>query len=201
MSRGMEETAGAATASTLPPAQGFDAVLGAARTGAEWAWSTIYAELAPAVLGYLKAQRAPEPEDVTGEVFLHVVRDLPEFEGDEAAFRAWVLTVAHHRLIDGRRYSSRRPVEPAPTEIIISRGPAGNGEDDGLDALASAWVRELIGGLPESQRAVLLLRILGGLSVEQVSRTIGKRPGAVKALQRRALTRLKKEISKEAVPL
>jgi RNA polymerase sigma factor (sigma-70 family) len=200
MSQTMHETARAA-ARPLPPAHEFPSLLAAARTGAEWAWNAIYAELAPSVLGYLQAQRAPEPEDTTGEVFLQVVRDLPDFEGDEAAFRTWVLTIAHHRLIDGRRYSSRRPVEPATTEIIVTRGPAGNGEDDGLEAFASARVRELIGRLPESQRGVLLLRILGGLTVEQVGRAIGKRPGAVKALQRRGLARLRKELSQEAVPL
>jgi RNA polymerase sigma-70 factor, ECF subfamily len=185
----------------MPPGRDFPSLLAAVRTGAEWAWSAIYDQLAPAVLGYLHAQGATEPEDLTGEVFLQVVRDLHGFEGDEAAFRAWVLTIAHHTLVDGRRYSLRRPVEPATDEIIISRGPTGNGEDDGLDALASARARELVARLPENQRAVLLLRILGGLTVEQAARAIGKRPGAVKAIQRRALARLKKEFSREAVSI
>jgi RNA polymerase sigma factor (sigma-70 family) len=201
MSLRMYETERSAAVSTIALTQDFPSLLAAARAGAEWAWSAIYAEHAPSVLGYLQAQRAPEPEDITGEVFLQVVRDLTGFEGDEAAFRAWVFTIAHHRLIDGRRYTSRRPVEPATVEIIVTRGPVGNGEDDGLEALASARVRELIGRLPDSQRAVLLLRILGGLTVEEVGRVIGKRPGAVKAIQRRGLARLKKELSQEAVPL
>jgi RNA polymerase sigma factor (sigma-70 family) len=201
MSLGMHETERSAAASTLAPAQDFPSLLAAAHTGAEWAWSAIYAELAPSVLGYLQAQRAPEPEDITGDLFLQVVRDLSGFDGDEAAFRAWVLTIAHHRLIDGRRYKSRRPAEAATTEIIVTRGPVGNGEDDGLEAVANAHVRELIGLLPESQRAVLLLRIVGGLTVEQVAGAIGRRPGAVKALQRRALDRLRKELSREGVPL
>ena len=59
----------------------FAAVLRAARTGDEWAWNALYAEFAPALLGYLRAQRADQPEDVLGDVMLQVVRDLPGFGG------------------------------------------------------------------------------------------------------------------------
>lgn len=54
----------------------FSGTFAAARVGAEWAWATIYRDLSPVVLGYLRARRATEPEELTGEVFLQVVRDL-----------------------------------------------------------------------------------------------------------------------------
>ena len=54
----------------------FASVLGAAGTGERWAWEAIYRELSPTVLGYLRAQGASEPGDLTGEVFLQVVRGL-----------------------------------------------------------------------------------------------------------------------------
>jgi RNA polymerase sigma-70 factor (ECF subfamily) len=186
-------------------APSFASVLAAARMGAAWAWTSIYRELAPPVLGYLRGQGSPEAEDLTGEVFLQVVRDLSKFDGDEAAFRAWVFTIAHHRLLDNRRYSSRRPVDPAPDEVLEDRAPQGDTEDEALEKLAATRVRELIGRLSPDQRNVLLLRILGGLTVEEVARVTGKRQGAVKALQRRGLAALGREISneaaKEVVPL
>jgi RNA polymerase sigma-70 factor, ECF subfamily len=184
-----------------PLAEAFASILAAARTGAEWAWAAIYADLAPSIFGYLRAQRAAESEDIAGEVFLQVVRDLPNFDGNEMAFRAWVLTITHHRLLDARRHSSRRPVEPATDEIIVRRGPAGDVEEDALQALATARVRELIDRLPQGQRDVLLLRVLGGLTIEQASRAIGKRQGATKALQRRGLATLRRELSREGVPI
>ena len=181
--------------------QRFDDVLSAARAGGEWAWAEIYRDLAPVVLGYLRAQGAAEPDDVTGEVFLQVVRDIARFDGDECAFRAWVFTIAHHRLVDARRRSRRRPVDPVPAETIAEHAPVGDVEEDALDELAGARVRELLGTLSLAQREVLLLRILGGLTVEQVARAVGRRPGAVKALQRRGLATLKREISKQGVTL
>src|SRR3954471_20934012 len=96
---------------------GFDEVLAAARAGAEWAWERIYGELAPSVAGYLRAHGASEPEDVAGEVFLQVVRGLERFEGGEAAFRAWVFTIAHRRCVDDLRRGARRPVQPASDEV------------------------------------------------------------------------------------
>jgi RNA polymerase sigma-70 factor (ECF subfamily) len=170
---------------------GFDGVLAAARAGAEWAWERIYGELAPGVAGYLRAHGAAEPDDVTGEVFLQVVRGLDGFEGGEAAFRAWVFTITHRRHVDHVRRGVRRPVRPAPDDVLErAAGPGGDVEDDAAARLEEAAVREAIASLPPDQRSVLLLRILGDLTIEEIARAVGKRPGAVKALQRRAVRRM-----------
>lgn len=68
----------------------FNALLEAARDGDEGAWAEIFQELAPVVLGYLRSNGAPDPDDTLGEVFLQVSRDIKAFEGDERRFRAWV---------------------------------------------------------------------------------------------------------------
>ena len=169
----------------------FESLLTAARAGADWAWERLYRELAPAVTGYCRAQGAAEPDDVAGEVFVQVVRDLGRFTGGEQDFRAWVFTIAHRRTIDDLRRRGRRPVTPAePLVIAETAGAGGDVHDDAAEALDRERVRAAIDALPDEQRAVLLLRILGDLTIEQIARAVGKRPGAVKALQRRALRRL-----------
>ncbi len=176
--------------------QAFDSVLSAARAGADWAWERIYGDLAGSVVGYLRVHGAAEPDDLAGEVFLQVVRDLPRFapsSGDpERDFRAWVFTIAHRRLLDSFRSRARRPSVPVEDMAPI----AGSSPDASEEALASvdrARVLELLAELPPDQRSVLLLRILGDMTVEEVARAVGKRPGAVKALQRRGLKRVSKE--------
>jgi len=176
------------------PPGAFDSTLTAARAGAEWAWARLYADLAPAVTGYLRGQGAAEPEDLAGETFLQVVRDLRRFTGDERAFRSWVLTIAHRRLVDDRRRRGRRPVVPAQgTTLVAAAGPGGDVAREALDRVAGERVRAAMAALPDDQRAVLLLRILGDLTIEEIARALGKRPGAVKALQRRALRRIERE--------
>jgi RNA polymerase sigma-70 factor (ECF subfamily) len=62
-------------------------------------------------------------------------------------------------------------------------------------------VRRVLGRLTEDQRSVLMLRVIGDLTVDEVAKTIGKRPGAVKALQRRGLAAVKRELEGKGVPL
>ena len=176
--------------------EAFRSVLVAARSGSEWAWASLYRELAPRVLAYLRARGAVEPEDVAGEVFLQAVRDIGRFEGDERAFRAWLLTIAHHRLLDASRHRARRPVDAAPDEVLHDRAATGDVEEDAFRELDMATVRALVGRLSPDQQSVLLLRIVGDLTVEEVARAVGKRRGAVKALQRRGLVALEQELAK-----
>ncbi|MFP5377506.1 MAG: sigma-70 family RNA polymerase sigma factor [Acidimicrobiia bacterium] len=142
----------------------------------------VYRHLAPAVLGYLRAQRAPEPEDLLGEVFLQVARDLPRFKGDDAALRRWVFAIAHNRLLDARRRVSRRP---RLADRDVPDGPAAPPPDPLDPDLVEALSR-----LTADQREVVVLRFVADLPLADVARITGRRTGAVKALQHRALEAL-----------
>lgn len=175
----------------------FASVLAAAQVGAAWALDVLYRDLAGAVTGYLRLQGAQDPDDVASEAFLGVFRSLGRFEGDEVAFRSWVFSIAHRRLIDDRRHRSRRP----PTRSI--EGPdaqwAGSHdvENQVLGVLEAERLARLCDRLSPDQRAVILLRLVADLSLEQVASTLDKRVGAIKALQRRGLEALRRELAKE----
>jgi RNA polymerase sigma-70 factor (ECF subfamily) len=181
--------------------ESFEVVLAAAGTGADWAWEALYRDLAPLVHGYLRSRGAREPEDLTGEVFLGIARGLPSFTGNEGSFRSWVLTVTHHRLLDERRYHGRRPSDPVPEEVIHARTSTGNVEEDALQSLATTRIRQLLDALAGDQREVLMLRIVGGLTVNEVAGILHKSPGAIKALQRRGLAVIRRIMDEEVVPL
>jgi RNA polymerase sigma-70 factor (ECF subfamily) len=154
----------------------------------------LYRELAPAVLGYLRSQRVPDPEDVLGEVFLQVARDLRRFRGDDAARRRWVFSIAHNRAMDAHRKASRSRVtledaleDRAGRQLVAH--PVSDPVDPRLvDALAT---------LSADQREVVVLRFVADLPLEAVARITGRRVGAVKALQHRALENLRRSVSSE----
>jgi RNA polymerase sigma factor (sigma-70 family) len=177
----------------------FTVLLQAARDGDESAWAEVFGELSPAVLGYLRGNRLPDPEDVLGEVFLQVARDISGFAGDWPAFRGWVFTIAHHRLIDARRRSSRRPVDlvAEPPEPPVTRPDAA--AEDALARISDQRVLEVLEKLSPDQKAVILLRVVGDLSLDQVAGVLGKRTGAIKQLQRRGLAAVKRELENEGV--
>ena len=170
----------------------FESVITAAREGAEWAWSRLYSDLAGGLLGYLRLQGAAEPEDLVGETFLQLARNIKTFEGEESGFRSWAFTIAHNRLIDERRARGRRPVTPVadPWDAI-----GGDVEVEAVEAATTKEIMAVLDRLPEMQRDVLVLRFVGGFTIDDIARTIGKRQGAVKALQRRGLARLEKLVS------
>jgi RNA polymerase sigma-70 factor (ECF subfamily) len=149
-----------------------------------------YRRLAPAVLGYLRAQGAPDPEDLVGEVFLNVARDLPRFKGDDDALRRWVFTIAHNRLLDARRRAARRPqTARVPLPEVASPPPADPLDPDLVAALST---------LTPEQREVVVMRFVADLSLDDVARITGRKVGAVKALQHRALEMLARQLGSRA---
>jgi len=179
----------------------FEPALVAARHGAEWAWAALYRDVAPGVLRYLRARGVAEPEEVLGDVFLQVVRKLTQFEGGESAFKGWVMTIAHHRVIDEARRRARRPVQAAPSEVIEAAAPVGDAEAEAQQSLATQRVKQVLARLSPDQEDVLVLRMIGGLSIEQVAEATGKTIGAVKSLQARGLAAIRRELAREAVSL
>lgn len=177
----------------------FDGVLMAARAGADWAWELLYDELSPVVFGYVRGRGAAEPEDLVGETFLHVVRNVSTFDGDERAFRGWVLGIAHRRLVDELRKRARRPVASAPVDDYEVADPDADPAEVAVARAEVAGVLSVVRRLTPDQQAVLLLRLVGELSLAEVAEVLGKRLPAVKALQRRALVALDREMSRLGV--
>jgi RNA polymerase sigma factor, sigma-70 family len=173
-------------------AEPFTRVIDAARLGRDWAWRALYDDVAGSVLGYLRAQGSREPEDRLGEVFLDLARNLGRFQGDAAAWRSWVFTVAHHRLLDERRRRRRRPVEPLPR---VPEHVAGDVEEEAMANLGTEEARALLEELTPDQRDVVLLRVFADLDLEETARVLSKPVGAVKALQHRALAALRRRLA------
>lgn len=181
----------------------FKATLAAAREGDETAWQRLFRSLAPALLGYLRANGASEPEDVLSETFLQLARDLGRFAGDERGFRSWAFSVARNRLIDASRSAARRPFDPVeqvpePTEASMH---APDAAEQALARIGAEEVRDVLEALSPDQRDVLLLRVLGDLTVAEVAHSLGKRQGAIKALQRRGLAAAERELERRGVTL
>ena len=60
---------------------------------------TLWRTLHPPLLRYLTVRGDPAPEDVASETWMHVVKGLGGFEGDVAAFRAWLFTIADRKSV------------------------------------------------------------------------------------------------------
>jgi len=178
----------------------FAPLIGAARSGEEWALTVLYRRFQPTLLGYLRGQAGPsEAEDLASEVWIDVARALPRFEGSEAGFKSLVFTVAWRRLTDHRRRAGHRRTDPVPEERLADRAGRDDPEHSAVSAIAGqdaiARLRSLLS--PE-QAQVIMLRVLADLPVEEVAAIMGKRAGAIRSLQHRAILRLAEELSEDA---
>jgi signal transduction histidine kinase len=143
----------------------FETVITAAALGVEWAIGLLYREFNPMLLRYLRARGAAAPEDAAERLWSEVAHGLPDFSGDEAAFRRWLFGSARAMLLPG-------------------------GALDGLVDGSAAGVPGALGrvaGLPAAHADVLLLKALGNLDVADVAVITGQEAGAVRLLEIDAL--------------
>lgn len=175
----------------------FEPLLKAVQAGDESAWHSVVAHYSPGLLAYIRRVGAGDPEDALSEVWISAARTVGTFRGAEPAFRSWLYVIAHRRAIDEGRKAQRAPV---PTDDVPDESDRDVGPEQQVVAAAVADdIQRLLDSLSPDQRAVILLRVLGDFSLAETADVLGKRVGAVKALQRRALESLRRRIEDEGV--
>jgi RNA polymerase sigma factor (sigma-70 family) len=148
----------------------------------------------------LRARGVADPEDLANEVLLRAFRNIHTLQGDADRFRSWLFGIAHNAAVDEHRRRRRRPLETKLEDHPSRSG--GDVEDEALARLQSDYVRQLLGRLAPDQRDVLLLRVMADLSVSQTAAVLDKSYEAVKALQRRGIAALRRELhATEGIPL
>ena len=176
----------------------LDLLVAAARAGGGWAFGRLWEQLAPPVAAYLRGRGVRDADDVTSEVFLAAFRGVGRFHGDGVAFRSWLFTIAHHKGVDVHRRPATREVlvdaVGAGAGLGFDPAPARSAEDVALERIAGDGAVRQLANLTEDQRAVLLLRVVADLSLAETAEVLGKPVGAVKALQHRALARLRADL-------
>ena len=171
-------------------ADGLDEALDQARTGDPRGFDLLYQVYGPAVVGYLRARRVTDPDDLANEVFVRAFRAIHTVRGDTDRFRSWLFGIAHNAAVDDLRRRGRRPYEV----VLDDHSPVvgGNVETEAILRLDEAYVTSLLAQLSPDQRDVILLRVIGELSISQTATVLDKTYEGVKALQRRAIGSLRR---------
>jgi RNA polymerase sigma-70 factor (ECF subfamily) len=159
-------------------------------------FTLVYRSLAPAVIGYMSARGVDDPEALAQDVFVAVLPRLGAITGGAAGLKTLVFSVAHARVVDHYRRTERRP-RIVDYDPLLDLRETASAEHDALLAAGQTDAEILIGRLKGDQKEVLTLRIVAELSIEEVASVLGKTPGAVKQLQRRALLALREHVVEE----
>jgi RNA polymerase sigma-70 factor (ECF subfamily) len=177
----------------------FDALVAHAADGDDRAFEQLIGPLIPSLRGYLRGIGRDETEDLLDDVLLAVFTNLARFRGGEESLRSWVFAIAHNRAVDHHRRRRRRAEIDGELAVAAAARPelrtVASAEQFALDHVAEAEMLEVLAALPPAQRQVLLLRTVADLSVEQTAAVMGRSNGAVKLLQHRAVTSLRRRLA------
>ena len=150
------------------------------------AFAPLYLRYVDAVYGYCHRRLGTKEvaEDATSLVFAKALAALPRYRSDGGTFRSWLFTIAHNVVVDSQRtappthpIAEMRTSEPGPDEVVLA-------------IEEKHTIRTLLAEMAPDQRRVLELR-LAGLTTAEISTALGRRPGAIRAIQFRAVTRLR----------
>lgn len=144
-----------------------------AQQGDADAIAQVAAELAPGVLRALTAllgRQHPELEDLAQEVLLAVIAALPDFRGDSTLLHFAVRIAARKSVLVRRR---TRSVLGWLEGFWRGEHPLRQGPRSAHEALRGerqrALLRLLLSELPDAQAEALLLRVVCGHSIEEIS--------------------------------
>jgi RNA polymerase sigma-70 factor (ECF subfamily) len=169
------------------------ALVEAAQRGEEWAVEALYRTHYDTIFKYVlyRVGSLSAAEDVASKVFLGMVRSLPRFEWQGRPFVAWLYAIAQKQLAHHFRSEAKTPValelDAAENMVADSLGPHGTVEERERRVRLSRALRML----PDSQREVVLLRLVLQFSLAETAAATGRSEGAIKQLQLRGLATLK----------
>ena len=155
------------------------------------AWAHLFDRYYPKMYDYcyLRTGDRAAAEDLASEVFLEALRGIRRYRYRGVPFSAWLYRIARNLTADFLRRRASRPTVP----LAEDGANPGLVSPDGADAAARSYdVQAAIRQLTDDQQQVIMLRFFHDLSHEETAAVLGRRPGAVRVLQSRALSALRR---------
>src|SRR5438046_7484301 len=184
----------AARVDSLPPFEQMGPVpdvIERVRGGDRAAFADPYDTHVDALYRYIlyRVREPSDAEDLTSEVFTRAFANIHRYRWQGKSFLAWLYTIARNAVTDRRR-RQRPTVDLDDAYGVAEEGPTAHdlaALSEQVDALRGA-----VKHLTTEQQEVLVLRFVENMSSRQVAKVLGKNEGAIRALQFRALGRLRK---------
>lgn len=144
---------------------------------------------------YFRVEDQQTAEDLTSQVFLRAWNNLDRFRLGGTPYLAWLYTIAHNAVID--HYRTRKVTTPLE-DVRLSQPDYAEVVENDIDfAVEMSSIKSAMQTLTDDQQQVLTLKFIEGMSNDEIARHLGKREGAVRALQMRGLRALAKQLEEK----
>ena len=167
-----------------PEKEKLDNLIKDASSGSDSAFELLWRHFYPKMLRYL-LMFTREAEDICADVWIKIAGAIKGFVGDAAAFQGWIFTIARNAATDVARREKRigQTVEIQETDWVSNDS-------------SMVEVTDLLKHLPREQSEVIMLRIMVGMDVEQVSEITGLSAANVRVISHRGLAKLNELLTK-----
>lgn len=152
------------------------------------AWEAAYVVTRPALWRFARSRLATDDqaEDAVSETMVRAMSAIGTYQHGSSGLVAWLIGIERNVINEIYRAGSRlRAVAP------LSEPPVEEAVDHVVASEEASALRVAFKQLPSGDQELLGLRIFAELDSETTARVLGKRPGAVRMAQARALGRLR----------
>jgi RNA polymerase sigma-70 factor, ECF subfamily len=150
-------------------------------------WEALYREVYPRLRAFaVKRVGEHKAADVVAETMAKAVASVDRFDPTGPGVPAWIFGICRHVIADHYRSDARAQRQPI-AETVASE-PLGDKMERSEEAHA---MRQAYDMLSEEDREILDLRVIAGLSAEEVASVLDRKPGTIRMAQSRALGRLR----------
>jgi RNA polymerase sigma-70 factor (ECF subfamily) len=143
-------------------------------------------------LAFRMTQNEQDAEDVVQETFLRAYRNIDSFRVD-SGFGTWLYRIAANCSLDFVRARERRRTGPMP-ETGDFRTPHPGPERLAFSGELRGRIAAALAELTPMERAAFSMRHFDGLSIDEISRSLGPSSGAVKNSIFRAAAKLRQAL-------
>ena len=136
-------------------------------------------------------------EEATQEVFLNIWLKAASYNAERGRPKAWVMSVAHHKIVDIIRSRRRNIATAHPTdyETLESLPSSQRATDEqAITNLEGERIRKALAILPPAQREVIDLAYFHGFSQSEIAQKLDQPLGTVKTRIRLAMQKLRVEL-------
>lgn len=160
------------------------------------AWEALFRRAHPRLRAYARRRvgHPEQAEDAVSETFTRAIDAIGGFSWRGAGFDGWLFGICRNVLLEMARRNGRAVPQPLPDVATTAGGPLDTLLiDEEREALRHAFAR-----LSPDDQELLELRVVGRLDSAEVGAVLGKRPGAVRMAQARAVARLRRLLEEVA---
>jgi len=158
------------------------------RAGDRAAFETLFQRHTPPLVNFLArmVRDRGRAEELAQEVFIRIYNARERYEA-KARFSTWMFGIAHNLALNDLDRAWRKRERPMDDGAETRHADPGAGPEEQVDARrTSERLETALRGLPERQRAALLLRTNEGLGYDEIAEALGVSMASVKSLIHRA---------------